>query len=621
MLNIYIEQNRIDIFVDTEVTLNFENPICLSDRIPVPYSFGFDIPKTANNLTILKFSNRIQSRHTALRKMVGHIMFGTSVVAMGEFQIEECGDTIELNFTAAILPIGIEKKMYKQNLGSIEFLAKAEMVSGVLNTMQAQFEYTELLWDNASEVGVPDYVACPLHIKDSAFEAVEGEIDPFSNQRKMFINACHSAGYVHSVSSSLEYGAVISKVIPAFRVGWLIDKLLGANVTVGTEFATALKRLMLVCTYHPKYQIEDLRPIFDIDRQTKKVSINFADFMPDVSASEFLTEMLKLACSSLYVKNDKYIIETNTSVVCGKAKHDWVGRLSDEQTVWSEPKQKYELSLKNNDDMDSVTDRPITVVSTIYNMVTAVRTAISSDQEFLPCYYVSSTKQYFEAYINTHLSSDDIKLWDFKLLAQEVNNSESTQDEDEDSDVSSFDMNIKASVITPTVMSPVFNNIRYVPGVHSNGKMYSHQNYCPVVEIQEKRSDDLILGLWGAKLTDEMNNEDKKHVHRFYQPVLTNSAVLPDGTALDGVSLSIGNYQRTIKSFHNSYKKWIETDKRILKSKICLNESEISQLDLRDKVNYDGVDFIIKNLSVTLRNGCIDPAEVELIEVPKSVLS
>lgn len=629
-----MNNKKLDIFPDTEISYNMENPFVTADKVPVPYTLDFLLPKTAENLAALGQPERVSSLVNFAESRNVEVRFCGFPVIIGELVIMEVNqEGVQVNITGANIPKRIKKKLYDQELGEVGFSYAISMDNGaeIIDTYGTKLAINDHFEAKAKE-NMPDYVAAPCAVK--GVEPVVANPDGYSdffadryiNQRcGMVNNYRHELGMMPADQHTSAYygyyctsktGVIMTKIIPAFRIGYLLKKLLNVSFT-NNVFDEELGRLMLLCNYHPKYQADDDSIVGDVDRSTMEIKMRFADFMPDINANEFLTEILKIPCLTLFIRGSQYDIEFNDDILTSEQ----VVRMNlvDGYAISLQMGERYKFDLSSDSQQDESTENA--KVFNVSGIGTAYQHAIAYeyDPEVTTAltYNISDTDQVFRAtpieelsqiYLESTLNFKCRTHWRFKLLQQGTQQTE----EEEDDDRGTFDMSFNGSVCNTVIVDYLDDDGSYKPTFRGKNEVSVIPHlYVPEIAFEKKedkliRNSKIVLGLY-LGISDGLPNP---HC-RIKYPQISHCSNLPGVGEITDVKLTS---EYLLSKYHSRYKAWIERDKKVIAGSVILTPQELHQLDLRRKVHIDGRNFFIKNINIVLTNSQILPSEVEFIE-------
>ncbi|WP_273495313.1 hypothetical protein [Rikenella microfusus] len=599
MLEIIVEGQRLELGTDTSVSLAMEQPLTSTDKVPAAYTLSFDLPRSPQNCQLLGHPERITSRN-GFEKQPARICLAGLEVAAGELSIEDVQEAITVQFVGAKFPEGIRKPLYKLDFGRIDLGPVAPPVADngryIYDTSAAGLAYNELLVANLTSA-TADIIAAPISIADAEYLTIESPTpeDPYTNQRLFFLNAFGASartqgrGYVMDSSR----GGRISKILPAFRVGWMFERLFG-DACKNNVFREEWRQLVLVSLWHPKYQVQDNTPVWDV--ADGRVSLRFADFMPDVPANEFVAEMLKIACASLYVKGGEFTIERNEDILNRTVYRDWNDKVMGTPAISMEPGQRYNFGYSGGDDDEVPAERVITEIGSIREMIAASEQADSE----LKTYHVTSTGQTFENVFDDTTANR----CRYTLLKQDLGTKQEEGDEADDTE--EFDMATNVSVLKTVPARYIGRDNDPTADIDANKLFY----FVPqTAEALEERPQNLTVALWKGMsrgLVSGVPNAEQTY------PYLSHCNYDAEGNRLDDVTLQLTG---STLARHAAYKAWIEKDKMAVKAELLLTPLDLHRLDLRDKFYLKGKYFFIRRLEITMTPERLEAVEAEFIEV------
>ena len=575
MLQIIVNNQQVDLLEDTEVSIPIEHPMLSTDHIPVPYSTDIDLPLSPRNRVIFGFVDR-PARTAAFESLPARIFFDGLEITSGEIKVSEVEETITASYNGVMIPANVDKMAYRQNLGRIDFGASAVQVA-CNNYFIAR-----------TEEEYPDLVAAPVSID----ARVTGEIVD-GNTITQVSAAAWLNGYDESNGDYLpdQYrrDSHLNKILPAFRVGWLLDKLLDGRCVNNIFNTGEWRRLMILSTWHPRYKPDDQSAVYDIDDQGN-ASLTLADFMPKKAANEIITELLKLPCASMYATGDSFTIELNRDILDRKViGDDWTGKVIGRVTISEQEAQRY-VAGYSQEDAELAADLQVTDSDDILHIC-----SLNPTQEIQPgTFNVANTGQVIE-----RIAADDVTGVDFNVLQQRMSIKE---EQDPDDDRSDYDMSFGGSVVTTNI------------GLHkSTDNTYGQGHrwyYSPQIgEAVKERPENLLVALYYG-----MCREIRWAARDFYNyPYLTHCNYDCRGNRLGDLSLSFTQTDG-LATYHSAFKAWIERAHRMLKCKVHLNAVDLHNLDMRNKIMYKNKLYYISSITINLRTLSIEPAEAELIE-------
>lgn len=602
MLEVIINNTRVDLAKDTSISLVIENPFMSIDGIPTPYSFSWTLPPTPKNLSLFGRSDRVASLHVPV-ELPARILFDGIELIRGYVTLKPISSTgIEVNLDSGALLKETSKWLYEQDLGRISFgYATLTPITGgrpnqsLWDTM-APFGAYKKYWNDRAAEKHPNLVAAPLSIKgvDLIVTGRESVETSSINRRSMRIN---------NFSSRTGYGTSqhdYAKIIPAVRLAYILRSI---NPAIGEAFDkdAQLSSLMLVNSWHPAYQIKDNAPVWTLDSDTSEVYLDVSDLMPKVNSGDFVCECLKVACSSLYVIGGTPVVTSRSDVLLSSNTIDWTDKIGKNLTLDFAPAEDYFLEYSDLSEPEAVpAERPVETVASINTMILYGELDCSVKSNNIGTFKIKDSGQVFDRYVNTQLSNDLFLHFDYKMLNDMVDLS---VDRDESTD--GVVVTIQASPVSMAVATDILLDKDMIPSFGGPNSLHSHL-YIPQVDAPgTTRPDTLRFGIYHG-----MRNLDYS-----YPYISPDNGSTADSTTSQKMSLLLGRKSGLLEKRHKHFKTWNEKLRRILHGEICINAIDLHELDLRCKVHVSGRDFLIRNINVTIRNNAIEPAEIELIEV------
>ncbi len=600
MLEIIVEGQRLELGTDTSVSLAMEQPLTSTDKVPAAYTLSFDLPRSPQNCQLLGHPERITSRN-GFEKQPARICLAGLEVAAGELSIEDVQEAITVQFVGAKFPEGIRKPLYKLDFGRIDLGPVAPPVADngryIYDTSAAGLAYNELLVANLTSA-TADIIAAPISIADAEYLTIESPTpeDPYTNQRLFFLNAFGASartqgrGYVMDSSR----GGRISKILPAFRVGWMFERLFG-DACKNNVFREEWRQLVLVSLWHPKYQVQDNTPVWDV--ADGRVSLRFADFMPDVPANEFVAEMLKIACASLYVKGGEFTIERNEDILNRTVYRDWNDKVMGTPANSMEPGQRYNFGYFRRRSATTGSGGAGDYGNRIHPGDDRRLRAGRQRVEDLPC--------------NQHRANvrERVRRYDREsvpLYAAEAGPGHEARGRRRSGRHGGFDMATNVSVLKTVPARYIGRDNDPTADIDANKLFY----FVPqTAEALEERPQNLTVALWKGMsrgLVSGVPNAEQTY------PYLSHCNYDAEGNRLDDVTLQLTG---STLARHAAYKAWIEKDKMAVKAELLLTPLDLHRLDLRDKFYLKGKYFFIRRLEITMTPERLEAVEAEFIEV------
>ncbi|WP_304709036.1 hypothetical protein [uncultured Rikenella sp.] len=585
MLQIYVDDRPIDLSDDISIDLVFENPLFSSDRIPATYSLSYDLPLTPRNRQVFGNPDRVAAAGDRFRERPARILFAGLEIASGVQTIEEISGVITVNFSGSVLPAALNRKLYHVEMDKIPL-----SYNGSFAQETSMVVWDGILRENMKDPDAP-FFAPPLAIKDA--EPVEPDPDnpedSFLTTRRSFVNLVdQSLNYIHFRQGSGNW--YMLKILPAVKVWYLFDKIFGDRLERNIFKEGEWSKLCLQTLWHPDYKLTDNLPPWTPDKDAwgkPGYAVWLRDFMPDVWSADFVVEMLKLPCASMYVRGDRFSIESNTDVLSRNVVRDI--RLEEGYTISREAGQKYVLGHSEASNDLEPADVEIRETSSVVEGMKVMDGSV----------YVSAFRSRYPPQVLQADSESVPHLTIVKAYRAE-------EEEAEESDVeepATYDMTIQAQVVQCNVHRWLYND------ADLEGDRVE-RFYIPEIErIEAKRPDTILLGLYQG-----IHDAIRYHGETWHYPYMSSSNYNAYGEKLGELSLDRDRLSE-FSARHTAFKQWIERDKLVITGQTYFTALDLHELDLRDKFTFHGRRFFIRTMNISLKKNTIEPAEVELVEV------
>lgn len=606
MLQIYTDNQLTDLPEDVSFDLTFDNPIFSTDRIPAAYSLSYDLPLTPRNRTLFGNPDRLAASGDRSENQPTRSLFAGIEIASGVQTVEETGEAITVNFSGSILPPTIDRHL--QNV-PMDIFDLAGYNSGL--------QTAEVVWDGMLRLNMKDpdaaFFAPPIAIKD--VERLERDPDNpqdlLLNTRARWLNPMHMQGqsYMHFLKTGNQQ--YMLKVIPAVRVWYIFDKIFGDKLERNIFKEGEWKKLSLQCLWHPNYNLTDNWPCWNVKTPSAfpgnpgaDVTVSLQYFMPDVSAADFIVEMLKLLCASMYIKGDTFSIELNADILNRKVVRDIrPDQLIGTPTITKEPMQEYTVGYSSGDEGEQP-EGEIKDVDTIVDGMHYMsgRGNIPNGTGVVTSVKVKNPPQMLTAILDTTGRTP------YALKQEDMAEDTPATDGAEETDTSSYDMTVNAKVVRCVANKYWLND----DDMNQYGN-WGDKILCPEIEkLGTKRGDELLIRLWQGMQSEVRQWYSQGQTYNSY-PYLSATNYGANGERLGDLSL-YWNGEDGLAKRHRAFGGWIAKDKLVVTATVLFSSLELHNLDLRDKFCVRGRHFFIRTMNVSLKKRVIEPAEVELVE-------
>ncbi len=540
MLVIKINGTAAELDPEEGITITGTNPMFSEDRIPSAYSYPYSFPMSPHNLVLFNYPDRITSLMDK-QEFPCEIWYDEVLIDAGTFVIEEVSESIDGHFKGAETNDNFTKTLNELDLGY-----RAE------DGYDFDMQYAEYANSRDSE---PCKFA-PVHLFGDDVKR-EGDLATWNN----YINYTTTDGRVHR------------NFFPAVSVWWLLEQIIGPQLKYNPfKTETWLSKLVVQTFRNGDYAYPNV---------SKHTSL--ADYFNDMDASEFVIEILRTFCASVFIKNNEYeIVFHNRLFLDDMPAIDLTDKITTPYTLLRSEGEAYNYGYENEPD-DDIEGTPDEVVN--YNNLYAVDANPSIDPENMPTYispyvYVRSTKETFLRSANLAAESR----WKYDIVRSGLG---SRNDEKEGYNA--------ISKLRP--MDMALNTI-----LGSTDGSPKYRVMTPQIRLDDLGSDrDPALMLFTGSKTD--NNGATYPV---LQPYKVDT--IPDTFRF------YLTWDALLSEFHADFKAWLAKPKRELKCTALLDLLDINQLDLQRRYYIAGRYFFLRSYSVTLLHNHIEPTEMEFVE-------
>lgn len=636
MLEIITDGRELDIFPDTAINLTIENPFVLEDRIPVPYSFSFDLPPTLNNLGTFRHPERLGAYKSGWTfiALPCQIRFASITIAVGNLQMEKYTDRIVAKFQGVDYLENVRKKLFEIDFGRQYFSGSYQTVD-FYNPNNFASAYAS--WAASAANGArPDFVLAPITIvnKNMPNTAYKPRAKVITYQRyelkrgfevqdneliNMF-NPINDSYFVTRFNSSETTNVAVSHsaAFPSFRVGFLFDKIFGDVLETNLFKTGDLHNLVMPTYYFPQWQERTVNlatpapggqnahypPMVSNPREgnlspyPSQPFVEIKDFLPDVVSTEFVKSLLKMFCMTLVPVNGKLKMVQNKGILGGSAVRSWSGKLVGQLEFTNSERKTYVYGYENSEAYRP--NENVVVAPSIYAMQTFPFDL--EDGVYNQLFFIAPSRQFFSKIIQEVEMQDRFgntiveQQVSYELLGDGFHVAE------QDDQTGSF---LVKSSIRPAAMYPArFYPYQLLPQPGAPPESGARYYEVPGIQLSDRsvRPADISLAFYRGRkgmLTDASKT------YPFLSPYSTSS---------NEVSLAWDGERGLIENYHKEFKEWVERDKLKTNGVYLLNAVDLHQLDLTQKIHVNGRDFFIEKIQITIRANTIDPAVVDMVE-------
>lgn len=588
MIKIITEDGiSLDLAPDAEFAIEYNNPMFEDDRIPVPFSTSIALLPSEVNCRVLQYLPALKLE-PAVKKLAASLVLNGIPFLSGILIYEGIEDgRLNYSFSGVDLETNWGKKIWELDIwgpmiGDEIYDAFAEPNDGISWPLLVNKDYTGYYVKNCDDIALDEEYNKKLPM-------VEKNVK-YHNFRNVIPEA---------ERSRLTPAVSVSRIIgDKFSVSGILTKLFPLVSVIGQ---------------------------YNIDKgfvQTKvPVPVDCAACLPDYSFAEFTAELSKMFCSAIFEDGQgKFKMMPINTILGEAASEDWTEKISDSFTSDTEEASGYIFGFANSgeDSFDDTAELVETnsLEASIYPSEDVTSGSILYSRELHTAKvakagsYVSAISVVTKSKIRNNGSPDVVK----KTL------------------VASTDVVFCGNVKQENIVdgsdsvdnSCKFKLIKSIPSI------LSHYDRATVSD-SNKVIEGLVQRFSMAGLIEPQNGEAERgtdlYIGLIYKGQISgNGYVLASFVPLSFPSLNAinnledirvkvpvgsGSHGRPIsvslkpdwlyETFHKSYAQWLATDRQVISCDVNLNEFDLLNFRMYNKVRLHGRDFFVKKLSVTLR--------------------
>ena len=614
MLEIVVNNVYVDLPEDISVAITVENPMFTEDKLPLPFSYSFELPPTPKNLKVFKHINRLGAHKgdSLFQSYRCQIYFQSIMIHDGSINCDSAQNFIKVSFKGVDFNENLKKALFTKDLGTANFPGDSSPGYNV----SSSYYYSYRQWATAHAYNTAnDYIFAPIAVKtkEDEFgyysEEVRGYADPrdgkmyYSNVinqpywmiRDMYLNSYNANNQSFYYPGGLEgYHALM---YPQFRIGYIINQLIGSALISSPFDLGVLRDVLLPTFYLPKVGNWSMYgPWISSDYGAVPAYLKLQDVMPDIDANKFLQMIFNVFCMTLLAEKGKFQIVQNKDILTRAVKHNWSDKLMYQVDISSDSGKYYDYGFN---DRKSFTDNvSYQTVDTLEEMHAEPFGLVNHEDLYEKLFYITSTEQYImkKGYWRRVLT-ENVESWEL-IVAYEFKGFEPVKKPDVgDRDKYNARTDITQLYLVPSIYFPDTE-------LHPDAKKYwivpkwdPDQGDGNTILSRNVRSSALSLLLYaGTKQVDGKN-------YPFLSPY-------------ENANLSL-NWEGTkglLNQFHKEFKAWNEKSKVRLNGTFLLSALELNKLSIIDKVHFQGRNFYIEKLQYSIRRDRIDPVVADLIE-------
>lgn len=590
-----LESGRtLDITPGQEITLTLENPLFADDRMPVAVSTGIEFPLSPTNKVEFRFVD-VMMIPPAVQKIPAAIIFEGFELFSGELQFDEFSDqTLKYTFVGADAT-----EAFSGNIHEIACRDYGGMAMSTFVQNARKGDYPD--------IGLPMIVrkanSAKIEYPTAAGEAECSSIDKYANH--LYTNTPY--------------------IIPAIKAAYLLEKI-HPKLIFPSQIQDYLDRMAILGTYKPEAWQNDR---YGIPYTTPSWSnpyigdgFNAAEALPEMTKAEFIANILKMFCATIFPEKGYYNVRTNSSILQDKTFIDWTQKVSDIYAIVAGEAGSYSLEYANGEqnydpakeeEFDEELAQSIYSASNYEELISKFRTS----DNYVDVRVTFSGNVYSGKAVKAYLywsrspgvmgkpifnkTEISIPLIDIVFQAN-VNKIELSEG---GGDGQNYENNI-GFICTPCIPANVATFIY----TGSTNAQVTLRAMAPVVDIPTvggNRPSDVYIGL-----LIENNFFDQGNYFTRPEPYIDGGTEM----ANTRYSIAIGGTNGLYAKFHETFAQWQVKKKDSVKADVVLSPADIAQLKLWRKIMLYNRLFLIKTMEITLSDkATVAFANAEFVEV------
>lgn len=590
-----LESGRtLDITPGQEITLTLENPLFADDRMPVAVSTGIEFPLSPTNKVEFRFVD-VMMIPPAVQKIPAAIIFEGFELFSGELQFDEFSDqTLKYTFVGADATEAFSGNIHE--IASRDYSGMA-MSTFVQNARKGDYP----------DIGLPMIVrkanSAKIEYPTAAGEAECSSIDKYAN-------------YLYTDTPY---------IIPAIKAAYLLEKI-HPRLIFPSQIQDYLDRMAILGTYKPEAWQNDRYgiPYTTPSRNNPYIGdgFNAAEALPEMTKAEFIANILKMFCATIFPEKGYYDVRTNSSILQDKTFIDWTQKVSDIYAIVAGEAGSYSLEYANGEqnydpakeeDFGEELAQSIYSASNYEELISKFRTS----DNYVDVRVTFSGNVYSGKAVKAYLywsrppgvmgkpifnkTETSIPLIDIVFQAN-VNKIELSEG---GGDGQNYENNI-GFICTPCIPANVATFIY----TGSTNAQVTLRAMAPVVDIPTvggNRPSDVYIGL-----LIENNFFDQGNYFTRPEPYIDGGTEM----ANTRYSIAIGGTNGLYAKFHETFAQWQVKKKDSVKADVVLSPADIAQFKLWRKIMLYNRLFLIKTMEITLSDkATVAFANAEFVEV------
>lgn len=575
MIGIKIKNQWLDLRPDTQMSFSLTNPLYTggnSDVIQGSYSFPINIPLSPRNQRTLNYPDRITAIDPLLKKESCEVWFNGALLFKGEATISSANNSsASLYVVVNNLSELKKKKMNELDLGSV-----------TLGT--SQDDILTKMYTRAFSPFDKDYLFFPIW--NPGFGWVENEDGSYDYTDGFFQNAWNPELQNNVIGRFEAYGPKT----PFFKLRFILERMMESlGFSANVEFLDD-RELELISLYSNKdIRVDGVMPL----------EIEIASCMNSETASSFLKNSLRLFNAAPVVNIFENVVEflSLRNVLKRSTKRDWTKYASVNYGLQQTTDFPGIFRFKNDRGgiIEDISDIPIRTILSFDGLI------VDPFDDTTYVYYVVDQDRYF--------------YYKGQTITPLIFDNEVIEDEDGDPYESAISFLPTFRVLFQNQGNKFFDT----HAVFNPGSIKHYER------IQDAKFENRLLwyrgfhqninGFFGPESSADIKTTFGDPVQvGFYDDGTING--VPDELRATPAKHS-GNWPEDSGIHQNSWSGisgLLNDNKRVTRS-FQLPLSEIVGFSFADKVRVENMDYLVRNLNVTLTNNGLKPVKADLLAV------
>lgn len=533
---------ELDLATGCEFTVEMESPLLSEELMPVPFSTSIAFLPTQRNMTVFGYIGAMMLEPSV--KALSVTIFAAGIPVMKGSLLYDGIEDGKLNYTFAGKNID---DVLTGNISETTELTKTNNSTDTLKMIIAS-----RMGDRSLDFGTPMLVNTQQTGKiDTPGEDQEVEPDvKFKNYTHKTIDT--------PFAPAIKVSAILNGKLNTCKLPPTCQKLYSSLAVLGL------------------HSTENSVNGYHIDNEEEPY-IDIADKLPECTVKEFVYNIIKILCASVWEDNGSLYLRHNSDIIENDEFDDWTEKISDIYSISYSDGEKYSFAYADDESKD-IYDPNLNTQTPLDNYM-GVRDLIctfGSDNDAVM--RDSDTKDIFCVNKQYQLA-DSIFRYNGESCRLSGDNSESKTKE------------VKSD----------FHLVRCIPVNcrQNNAQQLGKILMCPRIEfpaLNGERPKDIHIGVLSHnQLTDK---GQIPYGSQLYEDDFVDAEYLPEchPNLKTGLSIIPGDL---MNGPHKAYSSWISRRKQIVKADLNLSIQELSSLKLYKKVYFCGRYWLIKKITCT----------------------